>query len=323
LRIRICLVFAFCAVIARPQSPVLWEKRERPDLHAVGVSAPAPPFRFIAEDLQGRSPKIDVRDARGRLWSVKFGPEARAETFACRLVWAAGYYSDATYYFPEGRITRAPRLKRAQAHVDKTGSFRDARFEHRDESCRFDDAGWAWQRNPFVGTRELNGLKILVMLLSNWDHKDASGEDSNNGILECGRGDQRRRVYYVSDWGASLGRWGRKFIHNKWDCEAFASQTPTFLNVVSDQRLDFGFSSGRQSDEFKRGITLADVRWVVTLLRRIPHAQIRSALRASGATPHETEHFASALRSRVMALHQAAELKSRINAALMPAARQR
>jgi hypothetical protein len=59
----------------------------------------------------------------------------------------------------------------------------------------------------------LNGLKMLVMLLSNWDHKNASDADIDNGILECGKGDKRRLIYYVADWGASLGTSGRKFAH--------------------------------------------------------------------------------------------------------------
>ena len=50
----------------------------------------------------------------------------------------------------------------------------------------FDAHGWAWHDNPFVGTHELNGLKILMMLVSNWDNKDVRdvARGSNTAIFE-------------------------------------------------------------------------------------------------------------------------------------------
>ena len=50
----------------------------------------------------------------------------------------------------------------------------------------FDAHGWAWHDNPFVGTPELNGLKILMMLMSNWDNKDVRdvARGSNTAIFE-------------------------------------------------------------------------------------------------------------------------------------------
>src|SRR5215204_4378170 len=37
---------------------------------------------------------------------------------------------------------------------------------------RFDE--WRWEANPFAGTRELQGLKILMALIENWDLKDSN-----------------------------------------------------------------------------------------------------------------------------------------------------
>src|SRR5688572_22504238 len=54
---------------------------------------PQAPFTFVEEDKSGESPKFDVRDARGDLWTVKLGPEAQAETVSTRLVWAVGYFA--------------------------------------------------------------------------------------------------------------------------------------------------------------------------------------------------------------------------------------
>src|SRR4051812_48722744 len=61
--------------------------------------APQAPFTFISESKLGASPKFKVKDARGVTWSVKMGPEAKAETVATRLVWAMGYFADEAYHF--------------------------------------------------------------------------------------------------------------------------------------------------------------------------------------------------------------------------------
>ena len=38
---------------------------------------------------------------------------------------------------------------------------------------------WSWHHNPFVGTREFNGLRVMMALLNNWDLKD-----ENNAVLK-------------------------------------------------------------------------------------------------------------------------------------------
>src|SRR4030095_13025914 len=37
------------------------------------AGAPAPPFNFVGESDSGTNPKIEVRDARGVIWGVKWG----------------------------------------------------------------------------------------------------------------------------------------------------------------------------------------------------------------------------------------------------------
>ena len=73
-------------------------------------------------------------------------------------------------------------------HRSRTAAFQDARFELDEPGVvkHFDEHSWAWNDNPFVGTRELNGLKIVMMLLSNWDNKDVRdvARGSNTAIFE-------------------------------------------------------------------------------------------------------------------------------------------
>src|SRR5262245_7068078 len=46
----------------------------------------ARPFAFISRKKSGFSPGYDVRDASGREWSVKLGPEAQSEVAVSRLL---------------------------------------------------------------------------------------------------------------------------------------------------------------------------------------------------------------------------------------------
>src|SRR3954470_5465763 len=75
---------------------------------------PVPPFRFVEEHLTGSQPCVAVRDARNRLWRVKWGYEARPESFAVRLAWALGYFAEVTHFVPEGIVEDASELSRAR-----------------------------------------------------------------------------------------------------------------------------------------------------------------------------------------------------------------
>src|SRR5215475_8110871 len=57
-------------------------------------TAPVPPFKFVKENMGGTNPKVNVKDARGALWIVKFGGEVHAEVFASRLLYATGYSAE-------------------------------------------------------------------------------------------------------------------------------------------------------------------------------------------------------------------------------------
>ena len=114
-------------------------------------------------------------------------------------------------------------LQRAGECIAEDGAFRDARFELDEPGVvkHFDEHSWAWNENPFVGTRELNGLKIVMMLLSNWDNKDVRdvARGSNTAIFEYQMDrDVREARYLIIDWGAALGTWGSNVLsRGRWD----------------------------------------------------------------------------------------------------------
>lgn len=312
---KVCVLLLFAASFAAfAQRPLLWRDPgavEYADF-AGGpggrANAPRGPFRFIESDDSGTAPKVIVRDLDRKTWVVKWGPEVKAENFATRLVWAMGYYTEPVYYVRAGRIRAIRDLGRADKFISKSGAFRDARFELRNpplgKFVRQQD--WTWNKNPFVGTREMNGLKVLVMLTSNWDNKDARDNGSNTGILQRGSGPQRQWIYLITDWGGSMGKWGN-FFTEKWDCDGFRDQTPDFIGKVENGTVKFAFN-GKHDGDFKEGISVGDVRWLMQYLGRVSNAQIRSGLIASGATSHEVKCFTQALRGRIDHLKRVARL---------------
>ena len=274
--------------------------------------APVPPFRFVEEHATGSNPCLSARDARGRTWRVKWGDEVRSETFCVRLAWAAGFHAEAAYFVPEGEIEGATELTRARSCVTEDCRFRDARFELDEKGVRklFDEHGWSWDDNPFLGTRELAGLKLMTMLLSNWDNKDVRdvARGSNTAVFEYQLPDGTREArYLIIDWGASMGKWGSPITRGKWDCAGYESQNPEFVAGVEGGVVRWGYT-GQRTDEATEGITVEDVRWLCRYLGRVTDRQLRDGLDASGATPEEADCFTRAIRDRITQLQRVAEL---------------
>jgi hypothetical protein len=275
---------------------------------------PMPPFTFLEEHAGGSSPCVSVRDARGHEWRVKWGKEVKSEPFACRIAWAAGYFVETNHFVPSGTIAGAGKLGKASSCIGADGVFESACFELNDGRARklFDEHGWAWNDNPFVGTRELNGLKILVLLLSNWDNKDVRdvARGSNTAIFEYATpsGEIEAR-YLITDWGGSMGAWGGTVLSRMtWDCDAFAEQSSRFVEGVDeDGHVTWGYSGQRTADA-ALDIRAADVAWLHRRLGRLSDAQIGAALRACGADPRETDTFTRALRARLDQLSRVAAL---------------
>jgi hypothetical protein len=239
---------------------------------------------------------------------VKWGAEVNSETFAVRVAWACGYIAEVTYFLLEGRIEGARDLGRAGGCLDESGRFTAARFELDDPNVRklFEEHSWAWDDNPFLGSHELQGLKILNMLLSNWDTKDCRdvARGSNTAIFEQDTPRGREAHYLISDWGGSMGSWGTIMTRARWDAPAYEEQTPQFITALDDGIVKFGYS-GQRTEDIATGITVEDVRWLCDRLSRLTDAQVLAALDASGASADERERFSRALRARIDQLSRA------------------
>ncbi len=181
--------------------------------------------------------------------------------------------------------------------------FTDARFELKEKGMTKLEGkqSWEWDKNPLLGTKEFNGLKIIMMLVSNFDNKDARdlGRGSNTAIFQYPVGDTVESRYVVTDWGGAMGKWGGVLSREKWDCKGYAQQTPDFIKGVKGGFVVWGWS-GQHTKDATEGIRQSDVKWLLQYLGRISDDQIRAGLEASGATPEEVQCFTKALRDRIL-----------------------
>lgn len=262
---------------------------------------PRPPFKFVKEDLKGSNPKVDVTDANGTIWTVKFEAKRRemskvhCEVAANRIVGAFGYVVDEMYFVPSGMIEGATGLTRAKNSLGPDGSFKNARFKRRAKGEK-KDVYWNWNKNPFAGTRELSGLKILMIMLGNWDTKT-----NNNAVLEVPNENGRTEAwYYVSDIGTAfgkLGTWPRR--RTMWILEDY--QQGKLIKGINGDTVDFHYA-GRSSIG---KIPLEHARWFARLLGQLSQNQVRKALEAGEATQAEIEGFSSKFMEKIGELQRA------------------
>jgi hypothetical protein len=276
---------------------------------------PHGPFTFVEEDLHGTNPKYVVRDRDNVKWTVKLGLEARPETVATRLVWAAGYFTNEDYFLEDIQVDHMPaHLKRGGNLVAKDGSMHAARLKrHIEDQKKLEN--WSWRHDPLVGTRGMNGLKVMMALINNWDMKD-----DNNEVY--GGKKASEEIYVVSDLGASFGSTGRTLplSHGKGYLPAYkhsrfiTKADPEFVNfsVPSAPEILYVFNIFKlpeyvwriRMDSLGKHIPRADAQWVGHVLSGLSGAQIRDAFRAGGYTPELVEGFSKVVENRISQLNR-------------------
>lgn len=243
----------------------------RPDLRRI---------TFIEEEKGGYSKKYRVRDGSGREWVAKIGKEAQSETSAIRLLWGVGYITEVNYLVP--RVT-----------IPGKGTFTNVRFEARPEGWKRVQE-WKWKKNPFVGTAEYQGLKIMMALINNWDLKD-----SNNEIIQIRGAGGNELWYVISDLGATFGH---------------ASTTPLFWRLTRSRNNPSKYSRSKFLEKVKgdrvvlhfggknrglmKNIRIDDAQWMASLLSQLSDSQIRDAFRAANYRTEEINLLARTVRDR-------------------------
>ncbi|MGD0831448.1 MAG: hypothetical protein ABR907_10920 [Terracidiphilus sp.] len=299
------------------RNPVLWTDpgniAERDLFYGQGGEKhqPKPPFIFLREDMHGTNPKFNALDADGKKWRVKLGEESRPEVVASRLLWAVGYFANDDYVLPEATV-QGLKMSRKSANAKKD-QITYARFARKPGGQ--DKIGiWEWKNNPFTGTRELNGLRVMMALMNNWDLKD-----DNNSVYQDNKSD--RQIFLANDVGATFGTnglsWtravskgnidsfkGSKFITRSTDQEVdFA--TPAAPNAYLIKTVGFGavpYVKRASLDWIGKDIPRDDVRWIASLLAQLTHQQLLDAFRAGHFPPEVIDMYVTLVESRIAEL---------------------
>ena len=247
-----------------------------------GGAALAPPatgatYEFLAFKTSGTNPGYDVRDAAGRVWSVKLGIEAQPEVAASRILWAMGFHQPSQYFVQQFTLTGGD-----------PGVKTHARF--RADFDRWESAGdWSWYENVFMNEPPFRGLVVAQLILSNWDLKT-----TNNRLYKAkDQATWPQQLFMVRDLGASLG-FSRQFpIFNvlgtpgnqgsKNDVDGFEQQG--FIKKVDGDKLTFDYRGTNQA--LVDRVKVPDVIWACELLAKLPDGHWQAAFKA-GAYPQDS-----------------------------------
>jgi len=271
---------------------------------------PREPFTFVEEDNDGTQPKFIVKDGNDVKWTVKLGFETRSETAATRLVWAVGYFANEDYFVPEMQIDKMPRhLKRGNRYIGAGGVIHDARLKRRSEGEKM-VGNWDWRNGPFAGSRELNGLRVMMAVINDWDLKKV------NNKIYAGKDDDPP-VYMVGDLGATFGPPGviLPLSRSRGDLGKYAAST--FIHRITANYVDFvtprapfvamGFWPFTyfprvKLDNLLRHVPREDARWMGTVLARLSKRQVQDAFRAARWQPDVVDAYANIVEDRVRQL---------------------
>lgn len=290
----------------------LW--REHPNIASLNLfygaggiaHKPGSQLTFVEEDKGGTNPKFEVKDENGVKWKVKLGPEAQSETAATRLIWAAGYFTDEDYYLPEVQIAGLSKLNRGQSYVSPGGKVRGARLERVYENTQ--STTWSWFDNPFVRSKEFNGLKVLMALINNWDLK----ADNNKVIVQDGR----EARYIVSDLGATFGKTGDHLVRTRNNVPDFLASK--LIKKLESEQVDFVMHSRphpilifhlpyyiqrTKMESIVQNIPRTDAKWIGSILAQLSDQQLGDAFRSAGYNPQEVSLLVGKMKSRICELN--------------------
>ena len=267
------------------EPPELWQEptdlATRDLFYGPGGAALAPPstdatYQFVAYKTTGTNPGYDVKDASGRIWSVKLGIEAQPEVTASRILWAMGYHQPPTYFVHSFKLTGM------DAGVKETARFRA-------DIDQYKAVGdWSWSDNAFKNTKPFKGLLAAQLVLNNWDLKTANNRVYEASVLTVAP----KKLYMVRDLGASLGLSKQSTFFktlgtrggqgSKNDVDDFVEQG--FIKKVDGDKVSFDYRGMYQA--LVDTVRTPDVIWACERLSQISDEQWQAAFKA-GAYPQE------------------------------------
>ena len=235
---------------------------------------------FIRDETRSYSKRWRLRDGAGNEWVAKFGKEAQSEAAATRLVWAAGYYTNDVYLAPS-------------VEIKGKGTFENVVFKARPKGEKRLDQRWDWNQNPFAGTRELQGLKVLMALINNWDIQD----HNNTVLLVSDKATGEKVAEYIdTDLGASFAKEGNILGHTRGRPDQYVADTK-FVTGVKNGKVEFDYRGKNQN--LLKNITVEQAKWIGGLLSQLSDQQISDAFRAANYTPDQIQSMTRVVRTRI------------------------
>lgn len=241
-------------------------------------------YTLVERKHTGVNLGLTVKDAQGREWSVKqpfpggLDSEAPVEVALSRILSAIGYHQPPVYFLPAFTLEDD-----FGTHVKVGGRFR--------LKDKLKETGyWTWEDSPFVGTREYQGLIVLLMMFNSTDLKN-----TNNSLYEYRDGDLVEQWYVARDIGSALGDFN-PVSPRKNHPESF-DQVP-FLLGVQNGYVQFHYSSWYKNLVRDR-ITPEEVAWACELIGKLSDTQLQDAFRAGGFEADKANRFIARLRAKI------------------------
>ena len=237
-------------------------------------------YTYKERDATGFSTKYEVEGPHDVEWSVKVGPEAQTEVVMSRILWGLGYHQQPIYYLPSWTLDRDG--------VKTTES--EARFRPKLKEFHRLDEYWWWQQNPLVGTHELNGLLVVLLMFNSTDLKN-----DNNSIYKFDEpAEGATHWFVVRDLGAALGETGK--MYPRRNClECFEQHG--FITAINGDRVEFDYAGRHQ--ELMSMIRPSDVQWAGQLMTRLTDKQWRDAFRAGNYSEADADRYIRKLKQKI------------------------
>jgi hypothetical protein len=272
-------------------SGVLWEPvdiQKQNLYYGPGGASLRPNLRrvtLIRRETGGNNLKYRIRDASGRVWVAKIADESQPEVAAVRLLWAIGYKTETNY------IARTLRIPGKEVYHNASLELRPEGYDREER--------WRWDDNPFNGTNEMAGLKMMMAMFNNWDLKD-----DNNLIIKTGQ----ENYFVISDLGSSFGKLP---VHSAVILNRIGRSVndpsdyvkSDFIEGTTDGEIEFSYK-GKAVNLFD-GITVEQGRWLAALLTQLSDKQIADAFRAANYNATSLQTLTRAFRARINALSRA------------------
>lgn len=272
---------------------VLWEQVDIPSrdlFYGPGGQEMQPDLSkitFIEEDKSGHNKKYRIKDGAGKVWVAKLGTEARPETAAVRLLWGLGYKTEVNYLVP--KLT-----------IPGKGTFENVRLEARPENIKRLDE-WKWEDNPFFQTNQLQGLKIMMVFIKNYDLLDLQ-----NKVLEVDNGNGKEYDYIISDLGATFGKLGNNNLPLIFRLGRSTGKPDHYIksdlvrSVDEDGFIVLDYKG--KNLQLMEDITVKNGEWIYGLLSQLTDKQIGDAFRAANYSPEDVQTYTIAVKEKIAEL---------------------